>query len=241
VEIHRSVRVGIMATILAMVAALVWMGVGQYRAEQRVLMETAAAPAEGDAASSPAGEAAAAPAGLPAPAAAPATAPAPAVVVHVAGAVVNPGVYRLQPDARVQDALTAAGGAKPDGVPDLLNLAAPVRDGDKIFVYTAAEAKNLTCPPPAAAGTTNAPVRTVQGGGSPGSRPEVPPAPVGKVNVNTATVEELDRVSGISPSLARAIVAYREQHGPFRRWEELDAVPGVGPATLAKMKEHLTF
>jgi competence protein ComEA len=215
---HRSVRFGILGVVAALALGLVWLGIVRYQAEQRA--GAAALPA---------------PVAVAAPAATvdlPVAAPAPAVAkitVHVAGAVVKPGVYQLDKGARVADAIAAAGGALPEGMPDALNLAALVEDGQKVFVSTKQELSSP--PPPAAREATYTPY----------APPAAAKAPAGKVNVNTATAEQLDQVSGISPALAKAIVDYRTQHGPFKKLDDLDNVKGVGAATLLKLKEHLTL
>ena len=113
------------------------------------------------------------------------------VVVHVAGAVVAPGVYELGAGARAADAVTVAGGASPEADVDALNLAAPLQDGERVYVPVVGEA----VPPPVAAPTSS--------------------AAVGPVDLNRATVDELDGLPGIGPATAQAIVAHREANGPF--------------------------
>lgn len=157
--------------------------------------------------------------------------PAPLLAVHVAGAVAQPGVYRLPEGARTADALAAAGGALPEGVPDALNLAARVMDGDKIYVPTKAELEASVEPLPAARGATQGlNAAAGAGGGTPA-----------RISVNRATAAELEQVKGIGPAIARNIVEYRAQHGPFERLEDLEAVPGIGPRTLEKIKPYLTL
>jgi competence protein ComEA len=127
------------------------------------------------------------------------------VVVHVAGAVRAPGVYTLDDTARVIDALAAAGGAAPDADVDQLNLAALVVDGLQIRVPVVGE---------------------------------VLPAPVdgaatGPVDLNRASAAELETLPGVGPAIAAAIVAFRDETGPFRTVDDLLEVPGIGPAKLA--------
>lgn len=124
------------------------------------------------------------------------------------------------------DAIAAAGGADPAAELSSLNLAAVVQDAAKIYVPRTGEA----APPPsqgAADGTVagGPPTAGAKGGTSAG----------GKVNLNTATAEELDALPKVGPVLAKRIVEWREQHGPFASVEDLDAVDGVGP----KMMESL--
>ena len=135
------------------------------------------------------------------------------LVVHVAGAVVSPGVYELAPGARVQAALEAAGGAVPGADPGALNLAAPVGDGERVYVPMVGE------PVPIATGS-----------------PAVTVAP-GPVDLNQASAAELDGLPGIGPATAAAIVDHREQNGPFASVEDLEAVRGIGPAKLDALRD----
>lgn len=148
------------------------------------------------------------------------------ILVHVAGAVVTPGVYHLEQGARVQDAIAAAGGALLSGLPDTLNLAARIEDGDKIYVPDRAAE-----PPTAVANlATVLPVQSVSAEVS--ARPR-------RVQINTASAKELDGLPGITPTTAKAIVEYRTSHGPFKTLEELDAVKGIGPATIEKIRGQI--
>lgn len=153
----------------------------------------------------------------------PATTTPTTIVVHVAGAVVEPGVYRVPAGARVVDAVAAAGGSSSDGRADALNLAAPLRDGDRVHVPTNGEV------PLGVAGVTSA------GGGSLSTT-----GPVGPLDVNVATVDELDRLPGVGPATAAAIVAHREQHGPFPTVDAIGDVRGIGPAKLEALRPLVT-
>jgi competence protein ComEA len=138
-------------------------------------------------------------------------APAPPVVVHVVGAVPQPGLYRLARGKRVADALARAGGATARADLALINLAALVSDGQQIVV----------------------PARA-----SPGSTAPVPgEAAAGPVHLNSATIEQLDALPGVGPVTAQKIVDYREKHGAFSSVRELDAIPGIGPARLEQLTE----
>jgi competence protein ComEA len=151
-------------------------------------------------------------------AAAAAAAPTGLITVHVAGAVVSPGIYGLPAGARVADAVTAAGGPLADAEPDRLNLAARVSDGDRVAVPRKGD--------PAANGAgTDAPA------GAPGAT-----APAGPLDLNTATVEQLDTLPGVGPATAQAIVTYRTRHGRFRSVTELLEVPGIGPTKLEAVR-----
>jgi competence protein ComEA len=140
-----------------------------------------------------------------------ATSVASAIVVYVAGAVTRPGVYTLDTAARVTDALDAAGGAAPEADLDVVNLAASVRDGERIYVPVVGEVI-----PAIVAGD---------------SAPDVT-APAGPVNINSATADQLDVLPGVGPTTAAAIVAHRQQNGPFQTVEQLGDVRGIGPAKL---------
>lgn len=137
------------------------------------------------------------------------------IVVHLSGEVIAPGVYRLPVGARVDDALRAAGGATSDGDIHRLNLAARLADGQQIVV------PRRPIPP------------------LPGS-PVLAVAVPGRVNLNTATVAELDRLPGVGPVTAQRIVAYREQHGAFSRIEQLREAKLVNASTFEKIKDLVT-
>lgn len=140
--------------------------------------------------------------------------PRPALVVHVVGAVRQPGLYRLKEGARVADAVSRAGGARPKADLSLVNLAAPVADGQQVVV----------------------PVRAAQGSAAPvGTAPAA-----GPVSLSSATVEQLDALPGVGPVTAQKIVEYRERHGAFSSIEELDAISGIGPARLEQLRELVT-
>ena len=143
-------------------------------------------------------------------------APAPTLVVHVVGAVEEPGLYELKEGSRVDDAITRAGGAKEKAALELVNLAAPVADGQQVVVPNRGEAASAT---PAG------------GGASAGSAPTN-----GPVHLNSATLEELDALPGIGPVTAQKILDYRTEHGSFSSESDLDAVPGIGPTRLEELK-----
>jgi competence protein ComEA len=141
------------------------------------------------------------------------------VVVHVAGAVRRPGLYRLPVGSRIDDAIRAAGGAKPRAALALVNLAAPVADGQQVLV-PGQERPGSPSAQASAGGATS------------------PPA---QVRLNTATLEDLDGLPGVGPVTAQRILDYRGQHGAFASIDELDAVPGIGPTRLEQLRELLTL
>ncbi len=146
------------------------------------------------------------------------------LVVHVAGAVTRPGVVHVPAGARVIDAVVAAGGALPEADGNVINLAAVLRDGARVYVPRVGE------PLPAVVGTPTGAV-----GGSAGTA-----VPAGPLDLNTATAMQLDALAGVGPSTAAAIVAFREQHGPFQSVDELTEVRGIGPAKLEALRTEVT-
>ncbi|PWW25129.1 competence protein ComEA [Geodermatophilus normandii] len=133
------------------------------------------------------------------------------VVVSVVGLVVSPGLVTLPEGARVADAVAAAGGLLPEADPASVNLAAVVSDGQQVAVGL-----------PGAA-----PAAGADGG----------PAPTGPLDLNTATVADLDALPGLGPVLAQRIVDHRERHGRFTSVEQLDDVPGIGPAVYGELAD----
>jgi competence protein ComEA len=156
------------------------------------------------------------------PSAAPASTQPATLVVHAAGAVNAPGLYELAAGSRVNDVIAAAGGLAAGADADRVNLAAPVADGERVYIPKVGEAV------PAAEGPS------VDGYASNGS------ATSGPVNLNTASVEELDTLPGIGPSIAQAIVDERERNGPFRSVDDLERVRGIGPSKLDQLRDLVT-
>jgi len=148
----------------------------------------------------------------------------PPLVVQVGGAVAQPGVYQLAPGSRVQNAIWAAGGALPEASLGTINQAAPVEDGDMVWVpFSVPEDGQLPETPPAF------PSRL------PESAPEV--AVEFPVNINTATAEELEALPGIGTELARRIIEYRTVNGPFTDPEHIQNVDGIGSGKFEAIKD----
>lgn len=153
------------------------------------------------------------------------------IAVHAAGAFVRPGLYRLPSDARVADLLDAAGGAAADASVDALNLAAKLEDGARVYLPRASEvtAGDL------AAGSAGMTGSTGGGGGAAAGSASAG----GTVDLNTATLEQLDSLPGVGPSTAQAILDYRRERGRFRSVDELLEVRGIGDAKLASMRSRV--
>jgi competence protein ComEA len=143
-----------------------------------------------------------------------ATAAATAVVVDVVGAVRRPGLYRLRQGDRIADAVAHAGGTGPKADLALINLAAPLADGQQVVVPVRGAATAAAAPAGAQSG-----------------------AAAGPVHLNTATLEQLDSLPGVGPVTAQKILDYRQKHGSFSSVDELDAVPGIGPARMEQLKD----
>lgn len=138
------------------------------------------------------------------------------LVVDVAGAVRRPGLYHLARGARIADALVLAGGFTRRADRAAVNLAAPVADGEEIVV------------PARGAGTA--------GASSGAESPATGPSPTAPLDLNTATLEQLDALPGIGPTTAQKILDYRQAHGPFHAVDDLDAVPGIGRGRIEQLK-----
>ena len=154
-----------------------------------------------------------------------------ALVIHVAGAVRRPGVHRVPVGARVDDAVRAAGGASAAANLDAVNLAAPVADGSRVYVPT----KGQTSAPVVFEPSPATPAPAASGSSSASS---AGPA-AGPVDLNTASVEQLDTLPGVGPATAAAVIEYRTQHGRFRSVTELLEVRGIGDAKLAAMRSRV--
>lgn len=137
--------------------------------------------------------------------------------VDIVGAVRKPGLYYLPPEARVDDAVKAAGGFAPDANRDALNLAARVKDEQQLRVPRVGE--TLRQPVAVAASVTATP---------------------GKLDLNTADAKALETLPGIGPATAQQIVDYRAAQGPFRSIDQLDDVPGIGATTINTLRDLVT-
>ena len=144
------------------------------------------------------------------------------LIVHITGAVVDPGVYSQPPGSRVMDAIQAAGGLTPDADSTLINLAKMVEDGMQIWVPKQLVGDLETINP-----------EKVQENPVVGNLGTL-------INNNTATQTELETLPGIGPVTAEAIIQYRQENGPFSEIQGIQAVSGIGPVTFEKIREFIT-
>lgn len=147
------------------------------------------------------------------------------VVVHVVGQVREPGVHTLPSGSRVSDAIREAGGLTPEADAAAVNLARPAADGEQIYVPAVGEAPRT---PPSGS--------TASAAGSAGDGPTVDSV----ININTASVEELDQLPGVGPAIAGRIVEHREANGPFASVDALTDVKGIGEATLEELRPRVS-
>ncbi|GAB4537787.1 MAG: hypothetical protein Fur002_00170 [Anaerolineales bacterium] len=152
------------------------------------------------------------------------------LAVHVVGGVARPGIYYLPEGARMQDALDAAGGLLTTAETTNLNLAQRVEDGQKIVI----PCKDDSCPVDA----TALDLPSGEAESTPSGGEVINPAEL--IDVNIATLEELDSLPGIGPSTAQKIIDYREQNGPFFVVEDLLNVSGIGETTLNNIRDLIT-
>lgn len=150
------------------------------------------------------------------------------IYVHVCGAVAKPGVICSKPGSRVFEIIEQAGGLLPGADPNRVNLAKFVEDGEQIYVPSEGEVvaefntgkRSSTRRSPGVSSKSSAPF-------------------TGTMNLNTATAKQLERIPGIGPSLARAIIEYRNQIGKFTSYEQLLKVTGIGTSKLEKFRPYL--
>jgi competence protein ComEA len=180
-----------------------------------------------------------APSVSPSPSASPAT-----LVVHVAGWVRRPGVYELPAGARVVDAIRRAGGARKGADLASINLAALLSDATQVLVPRRGQSPGPPAGPGGAPGAGGLPAGGSGGltpaggaGGTPAGGAGGTPA---LVNLNTATLEELEALPGIGPTLAQRIIDHRTRYGPFRTVEDLLDVSGIGEQRLADIRALVT-
>ena len=166
------------------------------------------------------------------PTAAPSPTPDPAIKVYVTGEVVSPGVYVMQSGDRLIDAINRAGGFTDQADQSRLDQALRVKDEMRVDV------PRLATPGTAVTGTSGAGPTTLVSGPA----AVTAPAGDGKVNVNTATAAELDKLlPGIGPTLAQRLVDYRTGHGPYKTLDDLRKVQGLSKSVVDKIKDLISF
>lgn len=167
------------------------------------------------------------------------------IVVHVAGAVQNPGLYRLPENARVVNAVRAAGGFTEKADEEAVNLAAKLTDGQKLVIQqiptSAPDTETATTQPDRDSSTSRTSPPPNPQTASAHSRPDTEQTVRRKISINTAQPQQLAMLPGIGETLARRIAYYRHQNGPFRRIEDLTAVDGIGDDTLQKIRPYITL
>lgn len=138
--------------------------------------------------------------------------------VNICGEVAQPGVYEMTAGDRLYQIVEKAGGMTKEAQPSSVNLARQLQDGEQIYVYSQEEYQP-----------------------APGVSPQILGENNGRININTAGAEELTALSGIGPSKAAAIIAYREQNGGFENIEEIQEVDGIGEGTYQKIKDEIVI
>lgn len=163
----------------------------------------------------------------------------PIITVHVAGSVKNPGVYRLKYGSRINDGIVAAGGATSAANLDVINLATVLNEGEQIYVPKRGEKPHTITDRPQLGGGGGAAGGLNGVGGATGGATGVGGATSSAVpqliNINLASVVELEQLPGVGPATAKAIVSYREKNGAFLKVEDLLKVRGIGPAKLSEI------
>lgn len=147
--------------------------------------------------------------------------PAP-ITIFINGEVKNPNLYELPHDARLIDAITAAGGLTADANEAVVNLAHPLQDGNQIYIRSLTE---ITSPPPVVSEQSTS--QTTQA--------------TTLININTANQTQLETLPSIGPSTAQKIIDYRNTNGDFASLDAIMDVSGIGPATFEKLKELITI
>lgn len=144
------------------------------------------------------------------------------IYIHICGEVKNPDVYKVKENSRLIEVITLAGGLTKDAAGDFVNQASLVTDGQRIYIPSKEE---------------------VKGGSSGFELSEItltPTESAGKININTATKEELMTLSGIGEAKADSIIAYRQENGEFRTIEEIKNISGIKDAVFQRISEKIT-
>lgn len=146
------------------------------------------------------------------------------IVVYITGAVIKPGVYQLQPQSRIADLLQSAGGFAPSADQSAVNLAAKIKDGEKIVIPTVSL--------PGVAGRSET-IDLNSDSTVPHVSPEI-------ININLASSTELEQLPGIGSAKAQAIIDYRSKYGDFESPQAIQNVPGIGPGIFSQIEAFIT-
>ncbi|MGB9800780.1 MAG: helix-hairpin-helix domain-containing protein [Thermanaerothrix sp.] len=146
-------------------------------------------------------------------------------VIHLSGAVTRPGVYEVPPKSRLMDVINIAGGLLPQADTDAINLAAPLKDGIKIRIPFLGEETSSS-----SADITSSVEIYDEASGTESDR----------LDINQASVEQLETLPGIGKTRAEAIIEYRQKHGKFDTIEQIQNVPGIGPGIFEQIREFIT-
>lgn len=152
----------------------------------------------------------------------------PSITIQIIGEVVHPGVYSFTQGSRVQDAVDAAGGLLSTANTTAVNLAAKLEDGQQVTIPSQSGALTNSS---SLSNPSNAPFLVL-------TTPTV--AAANLLNINTASLAQLDTLPGIGPTTAQKIIDYRTQHGPFQKIEDIMNVSGIGPSTFDNIKTLIT-
>lgn len=163
------------------------------------------------------------------------TMPVSRITVYVSGEVAKPGVYVLLPTARMIDAVQAAGGATSAADLVVVNLAAPLVDAAQVFIPRIGSTPRVKLPRPHAGINLPTAGSAVVGAVGGTSATAVP----GIVDLNSASLSDLDSLPGVGPSTAQAIIDYRVANGPYASVDDLLNVRGIGPSKLAAMRARV--
>lgn len=157
------------------------------------------------------------------------------ILVHISGAVNNEGIVELAKGSRISDAIEKAGGLKEDANLRYINLAEKLEDGVKIYIPTNEEIAKADSNNVGVTASSGGSSSSNSSGGSSSSSSSTSKSK--KININTATQDELDSLPGIGPSTAQKIITYRKENGKFQSIEELKEVKGIGDSKFNEIKD----
>lgn len=178
------------------------------------------------------------------------------IYVDICGAVAQPGVYELSPDSRVFHAIEKAGGYLPEAAASYLNRARSLNDGQQIYVPTQEEVDSRMIPQTQDGNVQNGERSQAEGIGadgqisgtmidtqvpSDGGSADQSTSEASRINLNTADVSQFTTLTGVGESKALAIIAYREENGPFTSVEDIMNVPGIKEGTYEKIKDKIAI